>query len=173
MSKLSANDRHASVAAVVVVFSGLVSVLDDWGAILVLAVLAAVGALGVVFAPRLAPAARLPGSKGSLLVIAGVVAVLSWIVSTVTWLDWIFGHLLDIYTLVFLFGLAGAALMAWTGWVALSAEGGKLRLGIPAAGSVADTDPVGADAGSTAPTSSAPAGPAAPDAPEPDSNREA
>jgi hypothetical protein len=175
ISRLSANDRLAALSAVVVLVTGLVSVLDDWGAILVLAILAAVGALGVILAPQLAPTARLPGSKGSLLLIAGVVAALSWIVAAVAWLDWIVSRVVDIYTIQFLVGLAATALLAWTGWVALSAEGGTLQLGLPtpAGAGGAGMDPPASGPSSPTPTSSAPVEPAAPPSAERDPHPDA
>ena len=132
LSRLSANDRILALAATVVTVTGVISVVNGWGAILVLAVLAGLGALGVIVAPHLAPSARLPGAKGSLLVILGAVAVLSWIPVVIVWLTWIVEYFATVDTLQFLSGFVAAMVMAWAGWVAFTAEGRTLRLGAPA-----------------------------------------
>ena len=129
LSRLSASDRLVLLTAAVVTGTGVISVATDWGSILVLAALAGIGAIGVIVAPHLAPAARLPGSKGSLLVILGAVALLSWIPPLVVWLAWIVEHLAAFDTIQFLAGFVSSAILAWTGWLAFSAEGGTLQLG--------------------------------------------
>jgi hypothetical protein len=129
LAKLRPNDRLGLSAGAVVAITGLVSVMNGWGAILVLAVLAGIGAVGVIVAPQLAPAARLPGSEGSLLALLGAVAVMAWIPPLIVWLDWIAGHLASLDTIQFLVGFIFALVLGRTGWVALQAEGGRMRLG--------------------------------------------
>jgi len=129
-SKLSANEKMAVYASAVVVVTGIVSLVREWGLLLILPLLAALGVLLVLFAPSIMPNTKLPGSKGSLLLVAGGAAAVFWIIPTLTWLDWIFGHLARFDTLLFLVGLAGSLVMAWTGWQAFQAGGGKFEMGM-------------------------------------------
>jgi hypothetical protein len=131
LARPSPIDRLGVLAAGLVVVTGLISTATGWGAILVLAVLAGVGTLGVILAPRFAPSVRLPGSRGSLLVLLGVVAILSWIPPLIAWLSWIVEHLLSVDTIQFLVGLVGATVLALTGYIAFEAEGGRFQLGVP------------------------------------------
>jgi hypothetical protein len=128
-TRAAANERASALAGAAVALTGFLSVVDGWGAILVLAVLAGLGAVGVVLAPRFAPSARLPGSPGSLLVLLGVVAVLAWIPPLIAWLDWIVANLVTRGTIQFLVGFVFAVILGRAGWTALQAEGGTLRLG--------------------------------------------
>ena len=127
--RLPTSDRLSALCAGVVTVTGILSVDVGWGAILVLAVLAGIGTLGIVVAPRLVPTARLPGSKGSLLVLLGVVALLAWVPPLIAWLDFLATHLLSFATLLFLLGFVCAAALAWSGYTTFQAEGGVLRLG--------------------------------------------
>jgi hypothetical protein len=126
----------ALYASAVVVVTGIVSLVNDWGGLIVLPLLAALGTLLVLFAPSIMPNAKLPGSKGSLMLILGGVAALFWVISALTWLDWIFGHLGRFDTLQYLVGLIGSLVMGWTGWQAFQAEGGKFDIGTAGASSV-------------------------------------
>lgn len=129
MPRLSKTDTTAAVAAVVVVLTGLISLNNDWGILMAVSLLAGIGALAVLFLPQMAPTMALPGSKGSLLVALGGIATVATALVAVNWLGWIFGHLIDFDTLQFLVGLIAAAVVAWSGWQALQAEGGKFRIG--------------------------------------------
>lgn len=136
MSKLSSNEKMAVYASAVVVVTGIVSLVNDWGGLIILPLLAALGMLLVLFAPSIMPNTKLPGSKGSLMLILGGVAALFWVISALTWLDWIFGHLGRFDTIQFLVGLIGSLVMGWTGWQAFQAGGGKFDVGMAAASSV-------------------------------------
>ena len=135
-SQLSANEKMAVYASAVVVVTGIVSLVNAWGALIILPLAAAVGTLLVLFAPSIMPNTKLPGSKGSLMLILGGVAALFWVISALTWLDWIFGHLGRFDTLQYLVGLIGSLVMGWTGWQAFQAEGGKFDIGTAAAAAV-------------------------------------
>jgi hypothetical protein len=114
LSKLSSNEKMAVYASAVVVVTGIVSLVNDWGGLIVLPLLAALGTLLVLFAPSIMPNNKLPGSKGSLMLILGGVAALFWVIAALTWLDWIFGHLGTFDTLQFLVGLIASLIMGWT-----------------------------------------------------------
>jgi hypothetical protein len=127
-SKLSSNEKMAVVASAVVVITGLISIVNGWGGILVVALLGAAGMLAVLYMSQ-SPGARLPGPKGTLLLVSGGAAAAAWVIATLTWVEWIFGHLADVDTLQFIIGLAASLVMAWTGWQAFQAAGGNVSLG--------------------------------------------
>jgi hypothetical protein len=127
-SKLSSNDRTAVVASAVVVITGLISLVNGWGGLLVVALLGAAAMLAIAFMSQ-SPGSRLPGSKGSLMLVAGGGAAAAWVIATLTWLGWIFEHIADVDTLLFVIGLAASLVMGWAGWQAFQAEGGKFRVG--------------------------------------------
>jgi hypothetical protein len=128
-SRLSYFEKVAAVAAVVVVITALISLANDWGILMAISLLAALGALVVIFLPQTAPTTTLPGSKGSLLVATGAVATVVTAVVAVSWIGWITEHLGTFDTLQFLLGLVAAVVLAWAGWQVLRAEGGKLMFG--------------------------------------------
>lgn len=128
-SKLSSNDKTAVASSAVVVVTGLISIVNGWGGILVVALLGAVAMLAIAFMSQSSPSARLPGSKGSLMLVAGGAAAVAWVIAALTWIEWIFGHLGDFDTLQFVIGLLASLVAGWSGWRAFQAEGGKLRLG--------------------------------------------
>lgn len=130
-STLNATEKMAVYASVVVAILGLWSWSHAWGTLMVLAVLAAIGMLLVLFAPSIMPNTKLPGSKGSLLLVTGGIAAVIWALSALTYLGWIFGHLATFDTLQFLVGLVAALAMGWFGWQAFQAEGGKFQIGAP------------------------------------------
>ena len=130
-STLSATEKMAVYASVVVAILGLWSLTHAWGGLMVLPVLAAVGMLLVLFAPSIMPTTRLPGSKGSLLLLTGGLAAVIWALSTLSWLGWIVDHLAAFDTIQFLVGLVAALAMGWFGWQAFQAEGGRFQIGAP------------------------------------------
>lgn len=130
-STLNATEKMAVYASVVVAILGLWSWSNAWGGLMLLAAVAAIGMLLVLFAPSLLPDTKLPGSKGSLMLIAGGLAAVAWALTALTYLGWIFGHLASVDTLVFLVGLVAALGMGWFGWQAFQAEGGKFQIGAP------------------------------------------
>jgi len=154
ISKLTANERMALFASVVAVVTGVISVINDWGGLVGLATVGAIGMALVLLAPSMMPTTRLPGSKGSLLLVTGGVTAIAWALATLTWLDWIFRHLATFDTLQFLIGLVAALVCGWTGWQAFQAEGGKFSVGMAGAG--------GASAAASAPPAAPPAAPTEP-----------
>lgn len=125
-SKLSGNEKLAVYGSAAVIIGGLVGY--NYGGFAILAVLAAVGLIAVVFLPQFSPGTNLPGSRGSLMVvlggIAGVVLVLALIISAGT----VF-RAFNVRDLFFLIAVAGGLLMAWAGWQELQGEGGTFKLG--------------------------------------------
>jgi hypothetical protein len=130
-ANLNATEKMAVYASAVTAVLGLWSLSNSWGFLMLLPVLAAIGMLLVLFAPGIMPNAKLPGSKGSLLLVTGGAAAVFWALSTLRWISYIFGHLATFDVLQFLVGLVAALAMGWFGWQAFEAEGGKFQIGAP------------------------------------------
>lgn len=161
-SKLGQNEKLAVYGAAAVIIGGLIGY--GYG-LTILAVLAAIALLAVVFLPQMSPSTTLPGSHGSLMLltggIAGAVMVLALLVSLR------FLGSFDFYDIFFLIAVIGGLVAAWAGWSAFQAEGGKFQLGASGTGSAAA-------AGSSTPPPPAPSSaPAEQAAPAPSASAEA
>jgi hypothetical protein len=124
-SKLSQNDKMALGAGAVVAITGLISVANNWGIFMVLSLLAGLLAVFVIVQPQVAPATRLPATKGVLLLAAGGIAVIASGLTAIDWMGWILEHIASFDTLQFVIGLIAAIVLAWIGWTAYNAERGK------------------------------------------------
>ena len=131
LSKLSQNEKLAMYGAVAVIVGGLVGY--SYG-LTVLAILAALTGLAIIFLPQLSPSTSLPGSRGSLLLIAGGIAAAVMVLALLMYLSVIFTNF-NFRDLFFLIAAAGAILMAWAGWQELQSEGGKFQVGASPDGS--------------------------------------
>jgi hypothetical protein len=124
-SKLSQNEKLATYGSVAVLVGGLVGY--SYG-LTILAVLAAVGMLAIVFLPQLSAGTKLPGSKGSLMLVAGAVAGVILVLALLIYIGTIFTAF-NVRDLFFLIAVAGGVLMAWAGWREFQGEGGKFQVG--------------------------------------------
>ena len=149
-SKLDQNEKLATYGAVAVALAGLVS---NWGGLLFLSILAAIGMLAVIFLPQLSPGTNLPGSKGTLMATLGIVAAIGAVLTAVQWLGVIGAILGSLGTILFIVAVVGAILMAWAGWQELQSEGGTWVFGSSSAGTAAAPTAPGA---TTAPEPTAP-----------------
>jgi hypothetical protein len=153
-SKLDSNEKLALYGAIAVIVGaaagGSVSGLG-W-----LALLAAIGMAAVVLLPMFSPSTTLPGTKGSLMVILGGIAGAIMLLALLIGLQYlgVVFEFAPISAILFLIAVAGGLLMAWAGWQAFQAEGGKMQIG------GASTSAAGA--AGTATTTAPPAEPAAP-----------
>jgi hypothetical protein len=149
LSKLSQNEKLALYGAIAVFLAGLIS---NWGGLLFLSILAALGVAIVLFLPQLSANTSLPGSRGSLLAVLGLIAFGGAAIELLRYLGYTLETLGRFSTILFIVALIGSAVMAWAGWQELQREGGKWVLG-----------------GSSASSSNAPPAPpaAAPASPEP------
>jgi predicted lipid-binding transport protein (Tim44 family) len=128
-SKLSQNDKTAALASAVLVVAGLIAASTyTTYALTWLAILAAVAMLLVVLQPQIAPKANLPGSKGTLMVALGGIAGGVMVIALLTTLTFIFVAF-GFADILFLAAILAGVVMAWTGWTAFQAEGGKFQLG--------------------------------------------
>ena len=131
LSKLSSYERMAVLASAVVLVLGIVSLVNDWGSLLIVPVLAALIVLGGILLPQLAPTVNLPAPKGLVMLLGGAAAALFWVIAAISWLDWILGHLGAFDTLQFLVGLVASLVMAWAGWKAYQTAGGSVGEAAP------------------------------------------
>jgi hypothetical protein len=123
-SKLGSNDRMALAAGAIVAITGLISIANNWGLIMVVSLLAGLAAVYIVLQPQLAPAMKMPVSKGMALLGAGAVATVATGLTAVDWMGWILDHLLTFDTIQFIVGLIAAVVLLYAGWMAYSTERG-------------------------------------------------
>jgi hypothetical protein len=151
LSKLGQNEKLALYGAIAVFLAGIIS---NWGGLLFLSILAAVGVAIVVLLPQLSPKTSLPGSRGSLLAVLGFVALGGALIELLRYVGYTFDTLGRLSTLMFLVALAGSAVMAWAGWRALQGEGGKWVLGASSSSTGATTATAAAAPAPAEPTTS-------------------
>ena len=128
-SKLDSNEKLAVYgAAAGVVGMVIASFLTGIGWLTLLAGLAM---LVIIFLPQSSPTTKLPGSKGSLMVLVGGIGAAAGILALLTILTDLGGALSfwPLNTIFLLIGVAGGLLMGWAGWQAFQAEGGKFQVG--------------------------------------------
>lgn len=156
ISSLSPNEKLAVYGSVAVIVGALVG--GTVSALGWLALLAAVAMLAIVFLPQLSPMTALPGSKGSLMLVAGGVAAVVLVLGLLTIIS-VIGYYFQVFpvnAIFFLAAVVGGVVMGWAGWQEFQAEGGTFRLGSGGAG------------GGSPPPTTPPAPPASP-APAPES----
>jgi threonine/homoserine/homoserine lactone efflux protein len=152
-SRLDQNERTAAVASGALVIAGVFAASTYPYSMTWLAVIAALGMLFVVFQPQVAARVSLPGSKGSLILVFGLIAGTIMVLSLFVTFSLVFS-LLGLPEAFYLVAVAAGVAMAWAGWRAFQAEGGRFRVG-------------------AAPVSPAPADSAVPSDAEEDRSREA
>jgi hypothetical protein len=164
-SKLSSFERMAAWAGIVVVVTGIAAnLISDWGDLYWLAIVAAAVTVVVVFLPQFSPSTKLPGSSGSFLLLLGGIAGAAAVIYFITWIRYIFKYITDVDTILFLVGAVASVYLAWNGWRALQAEGGKFQFGTGSTGaspSAAPSAPEASAPDSSAPMASPPAEPMA------------
>ena len=129
MGNLTSTERQIVWAAVVVVFLSVYALATAWGGLMIIPLLTGLAALVILFLPRIAPNTKAPGSKGSLLMVSGVLAAAFWLLTALTWLNYILNNLISFDVLLFLIGFAAALWFGWLCWSAFQAEGGKFQFG--------------------------------------------
>ena len=136
-SKLSSSEKLAVYGAVATVIGGAVAASSypgHWGVTWLGAILG-LAMLVIIFLPQMSPTTKLPGKKGSLMVVVGGVAALLMAFVLLTTFRFTFEGF-DVSSLLFLISVAGAIVMGWAGWQAFQAEGGKFDIGTSAAAAV-------------------------------------
>jgi hypothetical protein len=124
---MSALDQQVLIAGAVIAITALISFVDpagSWGGIMIVSVLAGVAAAYVAVQPQVAPAMRLPMTKGLTLLVLGAAATAASLIALVSYVGYVFKYLTDIYVLLFLVGLVASVFLLWVGWRAYKAESG-------------------------------------------------
>ena len=151
-SKLSSNDKLAVIGAVLAIVGSVVSFgAGPYG------VLTGIAMLVIIFLPQFSPSTKLPGTKGSLMLIVGGAAGIGALLTLLAWLPYL--GLMGTFFIGGLLGIVGGLLMGWASWQTFQAEGGKFNMSMPSAPSAPPAPP--------ASTYTPPPPPAAPPAPEP------
>jgi len=122
---LSAEDRRTVILGAIVVVTGVLSFLDptgDWGAVVFLAILGGVLAAFVPLQPQLAPATKLPATRGMVLLLAGVLAAGGFVLGGLTYISSVFS--IRVFSIIFDIGLVASLVLLWFGWQAYQAEQG-------------------------------------------------
>ncbi len=125
LSKLNSNEKMAGIGAVVAIIGSLVSFgAGPYG------VLTGIAMLAIIFLPQFSPTTKLPGSKGSLMLVVGGAAAIGAVLTLLAWLPYL--GIMGSYFIGGLAGIVGGLLMGWGAWQEFQSEGGKFQLGNPA-----------------------------------------
>lgn len=126
-SSLSSNEKLAVYGSLAVIVGILIAgFLVGLGT---LALLAAIAMLVIVFLPQMSDGTRLPGSKGTLMLAAGIIAAAVLVITLIQYLPFLGSFLGSINGIFFLIAVIGSLVMAWAGWQELQGEGGSVRFG--------------------------------------------
>ena len=134
LSKLSSNDKLAVIGAVLAIVGSVVSFgAGPYG------VLTGVAMLVIIFLPQFSPSTKLPGTKGSLMLIVGGAAGIGALLTLLAWLPYL--GLLGGYFIGGLISIVGGLLMGWASWQTFQAEGGKFNMSMPSTSSAPPPPP--------------------------------
>lgn len=129
-SSLSSNEKLGVYGSVAVIVGMLIASSGFFGFGLgILALVAAIAMLIVIFLPQMSSGTDLPGSKGTLMFACGIVAAAILVISLIQFLQFIGVYLATINGIFFLIAMVGSLAMAWAGWQELQTEGGSIRFG--------------------------------------------
>jgi hypothetical protein len=146
-NSLSSNEKLAVYGSLAVIVGMLIGSGGFFGFGLgILALVAAIAMLVIVFLPQLSSGTSLPGSKGTLMFAAGIIAAAVLVITLIQYISFIGAFLGSINGIFFLIAVVGSLVMAWAGWQELQTEGGSFRFGTGATRTPptrADRDPSG------------------------------
>lgn len=143
LSKLSQHEKLAAIGAAALVIGGVIAAGSyrsyslGW-----IGVLAGLTMLFVVLQPQIAAGMNLPGSRSSLMLVAGAIGGVVMALAFLTLIGFTFSDF-TIIDLLWLIAVAGAVVMAWAAWQAFQADGGTFRIGSATSGSSESTDASG------------------------------
>jgi hypothetical protein len=124
---MAAADQQVLIAGAVIAVTALLSFVDpagSWGGIMLVSLLAGVAAVYVAVQPQVAPALRLPMTRGLLLLVLGAAATAASVIALLSYIGYVFRFLTDVFVLIFLVGLVASIFLLWIGWRAYKAESG-------------------------------------------------
>jgi hypothetical protein len=129
-SILSSNEKLAVYGSIAVIIGILIASGGFLGFGLgFLALIAAIAMLVIVFLPQMSGGTSLPGSKGTLMFAAGIIAAAVLVITLIQFLGFIGSFLGSLNGIFFLIAVVGSLVMAWAGWGELQTEGGTFRFG--------------------------------------------
>jgi hypothetical protein len=134
-SKLSSNDKLAVIGAA----AAIVGAFLGFGGGGSFGLLTGIAMLVIIFLPQFSPSTKLPGTKGSLMLIVGGAAGLGAVLSLLALLT--YGFYIGSFFIGLLLSAGGGALMGWASWQTFQAEGGKFNMGMPSAPSAPPAPP--------------------------------
>ena len=165
LSKLSSNDKLAAIGAVAAIVGALLS----FGGGGTFGMLSGIAMLLIILLPQFSPSTKLPGTKGSLMLIVGGVAGLGALLALLALLPVLgaIGFYGGTWLVGLLLGIAGGLLMGWASWQTFQAEGGKFNMGTTGGGSSGASTYQAPPAPPAPPTAPPPPAPIAPPMAEP------
>ena len=132
ISKLNSNERLAFWGAILSIVGTILTIVGAYigAGGLYLTFILALAMIAILFLPTWSPQTKLPGSKGTLMLIVGGIAGIGALLGLLTLLSVIafLGSEL-LFVLGLLIGIIGGLMMGWGGWQEFQAEGGKFQLG--------------------------------------------
>jgi hypothetical protein len=149
LSKLNSNERLAFWGAILSIVGTILTTIGGFGGAggLWLTFILALAMIAILFLPTWSPQTTLPGSKGSLMLIAGGIAAIGAILGLLALLG-VIAFLGDypLFVIGLLIGVVGGLMMGWGAWQEFQAEGGKFQLGTaPSAGGAPPAPPASTD----------------------------
>lgn len=123
--QLSADDRWNLILGAFVVVTGLVSFLDPTGSrggLVLLGVLGGLLAAFVAIRAQVAPTTRLPATRGTVLLVAGLLAAGGFLLGGLRFPSALVS--LRTFSLIFDVGLVAALALLWLGWRAYARDRG-------------------------------------------------
>ena len=128
LSKLSSNDKMAAIGAVAAILGAFLS-FGGGGSF---GILTGIAMLLIIFLPQFSPTTKLPGSKGSLMLIVGGVAGVGALLALLAILPVLgaFAFYGGTFFVGLLLGIVGGLLMGWASWKEFQSEGGKFNVGM-------------------------------------------
>jgi len=145
-NSLSSNEKLAVYGSLAVIVGMLIGSGGFFGFGLgILALVAAIAMLVIVFLPQLSSGTSLPGSKGTLMFAAGIIAAAVLVITLIQYISFIGAFLGSINGIFFLIAVVGSLVMAWAGWQELQTEGGSFRFGTGDGTDATRTPPTRAD----------------------------
>lgn len=133
-STLGAADLTTVILGGIVVLVGLLSFVDpngDRGAVVLLGILGGLLAAFVPLQPQLAPATKLPATRGLVLLLAGILAAGGLGLGALRRLSALFST--GVFSIIFDTGLIAAIALLFLGWQAYQREQGSASAPPPAA----------------------------------------
>jgi hypothetical protein len=112
------NGRATLVAGAIVTVTAILSIINEWGAVMALSLLAGIGAIAI----ELSPTMKLPAPRGLTLLALGATATMATSIAAIDWLGWIVGHLVSFDTIQFLVGFGAAVVLLASGYGRYQAE---------------------------------------------------